>query len=333
MIPKTASAAVDATGYVATVNGSNEFVISADGTQVDYNLQPDTEYNWYYEDGSLVTYTRNGVTANRDGMKTFAATDAAFGETIGSLTLQFDYATSDLTNSDGYSYMNYPSINICITDGAGTYAIWSATSGGTGFTTETLTDRDGWAQLTLDCSAFADDSVYGKINECTDTSVLLNGKLNSTDVQWSDISDWTVAGFYTEQFAPTGDWGAWGENLWSDISEAGDITPENEYGIALIWGDTVGSMYGDYDNSYVGAAAERSYGYNVKAIDNVLVSAGNTDYAICFTADTLPASDVPEPGSMLVWAMGSMCGLFAVRRRRKQPKDGRLEGKSRFNAI
>ena len=205
--PKMAAAAV-ANGYVATVNGSNEFVISADGTRVDYNVQPDTEYNWYDSDGDLVTYERNGVEANRDGMKTFAATDAAFGETIGSLVLQFDYATSSLTNSDGYPYGNNPTINICITDGAGTYAIWSATSGGTGFTTTDL--GTGWAHLTLDCTSFAVDSVYGKINESTNTSILVNGNLNSTAVQWSDISDWTVAGFYNEQFFSHGRLGGLG---------------------------------------------------------------------------------------------------------------------------
>ncbi len=314
--PKMTQAAVG-TGYVATVNGNNEFAITGTGG-VHYNVQPDTDYNWFNPDGSLVTYTRSGVTANRDGMKTFAATDAAFGTAFGSLKLEFEYATSALTDSDGYPYGNYPSINVSITDGAGTYAIWSATSGGTGFTTAAVAGRTGWSKLTLDCAAFADGSVFGKINECTDTSVLENGKLNTTSVQWSDIKDWTLAGFYAEQYAPTGDWDDWGVNLWSDISEAGDVVPENEYGIALIWGDTVGSMYADYDNSYVGGLAERAYGDRSKEIDNMVVSTGGVDYDIAFAADALPGAAVPEPGSMLVWAAGSVCGLFALRRRQRR---------------
>ena len=300
------------TGYVATANGNNAFEISNGGSQVEYDVQPDTVYNWYYQDGSLVTYTSSGVTANRDGMKTFAATDAAFGQTIGSLKLTFDYASDDLTNGDGYPYGNYPGINVHITDGAGTYAIWSATSGGTGFTWGTpVSGRAGWETLTLDCTTFSDTSVFGKINESTNQGTLVNGNLNGTAVQWSDIKDWTIAGFYTEQFAPTGDWGAWGENLWSDISEAGDTTPENQFGVSLFWGDTVGSMLGDYDETYVGASAERPYGQKVKAIDNVVVGFGGDIYEIDFQADAVP---VPAPGSVALL----VTGLLAVYRRRKK---------------
>ncbi|MBN1909609.1 MAG: PEP-CTERM sorting domain-containing protein [Pirellulales bacterium] len=301
------------TAYVATANGSNAFTINNAGGQLFYHVQPDTNYNWYYEDGSLVTYTYGGVTANRDGMKTFAATDVAYGATFGSLKLDFQYASSTYDDGNGYPFHNYPTINVHITDGLGHYAIWSATSGGTGFTTAAVPGRDDWMQLSLDCTAFADDSVFGKVNESTDQTVLVNGNLNSTAVQWSDIKDWTIAGFYTEQFAPTGDWGAWGENLWSDINAVGQIVPDNHYGISLVWGDTVGSMYGDYDNTYVGALAERPYGQGVKMIDNLVVGAGGTDYDISFVADVAP---VPEPGTLTLLGLLGLSALMLVRRRR-----------------
>lgn len=296
------------TAYVATANGNNAFSINNDGAQLYYAVQPDTNYNWYYEDGSLVTYTYNDVTAPRDGMKTFAATNVAYGATLGSLKLSFQYASDSMTDENGYAYKNYTNLNVHITDGNGNYAIWSATSGGTGYTTAPVAGRTGWGELTLDCTAFADDSVFGKINESTDEGVLVNGKLNSTSIQWSDIKSWTIAGFYTEQFAPTGDWGAWGQNLWADISESGDITPENQYGISLFWGDTVGSMYGDYDNSYVGGLAERAYGQGPKMIDNLVVGAGGTDYDITFVADI-----VPEPATLTLLGLG---GLTLLRKRK-----------------
>ncbi|MBN2584684.1 MAG: PEP-CTERM sorting domain-containing protein [Planctomycetes bacterium] len=298
------------TAYVATANGSNAFTINNNGQQLYYHVQPDTDYGWYDVNGDPVTYTYNNSTAIRDGMKTFAATNVAFGATIGSLQLSFQYASDDLVDGNGCVYRNYPGINVHITDGNGNYAIWSATSGGTGFSWGTPVDgRTGWEYFTMDCTSFADDSVFGKINESTNTSVLLNGNLNATTVQWSDIKNWTIAGFYTEQFAPSGDWDDWGQNLWSDISEAGDVVPENQYGVSLFWGDTVGSMYGDGTNTDIGALAERPYGKDVKMIDNLVVTAGGTSYDITFEADV-----IPEPASMALLGLG-LAGLVARRRK------------------
>ena len=301
----SANSSLAGTAYVATANGSCAYSINNAGKQLFYDVQPDTDYNWYNEDGSLVTYTKNGVTANRDGMKTFASTDVAYGAKLKDVSLSFQYASDSMTDSRGYVYGNYPTMNIHITDGNGNYAIWSATSGGTGFAwQDEVSGRVGWKEVVLDCSTFDDDSVYGKINESTNTNVLINGNLNSTSLKWSDIKDWTIAGFYDEQFTPTGGWGAWGQTLWGDLNEAGDDTIYNKYGISLVWGDTVGSMYGDYDNSYVGSVAEQSYGYKVKMIDNLVVGVGCETYDITFVADTCGAV-VPAPGAVLLAGFGT----------------------------
>ena len=255
-----AANADSATMHVATANASNQFEILNGGSQLYYKPQPDTVNNWYYNDGSLVTYTRNEVTAPRDGMKTYAATSVAYGAAFGSLSLSFDYIDNGETDPNGVGlvYQGYPTLNFAITDGVGTYAIWSATSGGTAFTTAPIAGKPGWNTLTLDLTTLADDSIYGKVNESTNEAVLLNGKLSDTTVEWSDIKNWTMAGFYTEQFNPTGGFGAWDATLWDtlstpddpDTTEVNEYTNTNQFGVSLNWGDTVGSMYGDGNGAW-----------------------------------------------------------------------------------
>ena len=291
---------------VATANASYQFEINDGGSQLYYKPQPDTANAWYDADGNVVTYTTGGVAAVRDGMKTYAATDIAFGQPLGSLSMSFQYAYG-FAAPDGYPYKGYPTINVAITDGNGNYAIWSATSGGTGFTTAPLSGREGWYELTLDMTSFADSSHFGKINESTDTTVLPNGNLNSTPTRWVDIKDWTVAGFYAEQYTPTGGFGNWCETLWDVISEPGSLTaPQNRYGISLVWGDTVGGMNGDGDGE-VGLSAERAYGQGGKCIDHVIIGVNGADYALTFEAGV-----VPEPVSLVLLAAGAMA---LIRRR------------------
>ena len=304
-----------ATAYVATANANYAFEVRNGGDQLYYATQPDTENNWYYVNGDMVYYTYGGVTAPRDGMKTYASTDIAYGQPIGSVALQFQYASSTGTDNYGFPYGNYPGINVCITDGSGTYAIWSATSGGTGFTTAPVAGREGWEQLTLDMRTFQDTDVYGKINESTNTSVLLNGNLNATSVSWGDIKDWTIAGFYTEQFNPTGGFGAWCDTLWDTITDPTNPTgPQNEYGITLFWGDTVGSMYGD-GNGEVGAAAERDYGKKSKLIDHFMVTVGTgaeeEEYCMQFAPGVV---SVPEPSTLVMFVLGGLSLLLWKRR-------------------
>ncbi len=303
-----------ATAYVGTANANNQFEVMDSGNGLYFNPQPDTTNNWYYQDGSLVTY----LEAPRDGMKTYAATSVGYGSTLGLLSLSLDYVRSGTvdTHGTGLIYQGYPNMNIAITDGIGTYAIWSATSGGTAYViTPGTGDRDS---LSMDLTALADDSVCGKVNESTNEAVLLNGKLNETTVQWSDIKDWKVAGFYNEQFNPTGGFGAWNETLWSTLSIADDpnttgideYTNTNPFGIYLFWGDTVGSMYGDGDGE-IGLDAERPYGKGGKEIANFVVGVGATSYTMSFESGV-----VPEPATMAFLALGGI-GMLLRRKRSK----------------
>jgi len=305
-----------ATAYVGTANANNAFTVLDGGNQLYFEPQPDTTNNWYYSDGSLVTY--NG--AARDGMKPYATTSVAYGSRLDSLSLSLDFKFLGEVDPNGANliYQGYPNMNVAITDGLGTYAIWSPTSGGTPFTAPTL-GVDGWSSLSMDLTTLADDSVYGKINETTNASVLVNGTLNTTAVLWSDIQDWTIAGFYNEQFNPTGGFGAWNETLWSTLSIADDLstsetneyTNTNEFGVVLFWGDTVGSMYGD-GNGEIGLAAERPYGKGGKLIDNFVVDVFDP---IAETTTSYDMTFTPEPATMSLLALG---GLAMLKRRRRK---------------
>ena len=315
MCGQTALAQSSATMYVGSANATYQFEILSGGDELYYKPQPDTQHNWFYPDGSMVTY--GTPPAPRDGMKTYAATSVAYGQTLDSVSLSLDYIPSGTPDPHGSDlvYQGYPNMNIAITDGTGTFAIWSATSGGTCYTTTEGTD--GWWNLSMDLRTLADDSVYGKINESTNEAVLVNGKLNQTAVQWSDIKDWTVAGFFNEQFNPTGGFGAWNETLWSALSTGDDpATPEDEYtntnpfGVVLFWGDTVGGMLGD-GNGEIGLAAERPYGQGGKKIRNAVVGVGDTMYDLSFEAGV-----VPEPATMCLLGLGGMAGVFMKRSRR-----------------
>ena len=286
-----------ATAYVGTANGTGAFDVQSSGNQLYFNPQPDSDYVWMNNNGSppgtVATYTYDGVTADRDGMKTFACSDIAYGQRIDSVQLGFDYYTgADPTT--GIDIVYYPAINIFITDGAGNYGVWSATSGGTAFTTADITGETGWKRLTLDCTNLT-DSTWGKVYE-------YNGGLTTSSPTWSEIQDWTVAGFYDYQRTPQGGFEAWNDTLWSDITNVGvpGDTTLNEYGITLNWGDTVGGMYGD-GSGEIGVAAERAYGQAGRLIKNYDITVGTTAYDMDFEAGT-----VPEPATMVLLGLGSL---------------------------
>jgi hypothetical protein len=300
-----AAQADSATAYVGTANAFNAFVVQNGGNQLYYKPQPDTDYVWMNNNGSppgtVATYTYGGQTYNRDGMKTYACADVAYGQRIDSIKLQFDYYTG-ADPITGIDMVHYPAINVFITDGTGNYGIWSATSGGTAFTTADIAGEPGWKRLTLDCTNLTDNT-WGMVYE-------YNGGLSTSQPTWSVIQGWTIAGFYDYQRTPQGGFEAWNETLWTDITNVdipGDTTL-NEYGITLNWGDTVGGMYED-GSGEIGSAANRPYGQAGRLINDYQITVGGTVYNMSFEAGT-----IPEPATVCLLSLGAL-SLF--RRKRK----------------
>ena len=61
----------------------------------------------------------------------------------------------------------------------------------------------------------------------------------------------------------------------------------NEYGITLNWGDTVGGMYGD-GSGEIGVDAERPYAQAGQLIKDFEVTVGATTYGMNFEAGAVP---------------------------------------------
>ncbi len=294
-IAGTANAMTSSTtnAYVATVLGSNAYTIQNGGTQLYFHPQPDTDGVWYTKDGTVLTTTYGGQTYNRDGMKTFALSDVAYGQRLDSLEFEFDYYTG--ADTTGYN-MSTPSINVFITDGEGHYGILSTTSGGGLPNAISTTSEAGWNHYTADFTNLS-NSQWCQLNE-------YNGGVSSNRPYWSEIQDWTIAGFYDYIQYPEGGFGAWDSTVWGNITNLGiEDTTMNQYGIAINWGDTVGGMYED-GNGEIGTAANRPYGQAGRMIKDYTISVGDTTYDVTF---------VPEPATIAILGLGAFC---LIRKRR-----------------
>lgn len=304
--------AATATAYVGTAHGANAFQVQSGGSQLYYQPQPDTVYVWDNNNGdppgTHATYTYNDVTYDRDGMKTFACTDVAYGQSVNTIQLQFDYYTGPDTT--GYN-MGGVAINFFLADGNGHYGIWSATSGAALYTDTPIDGETNWVRRTLDCTSLLDTAsvaIYehnGFVDEYGDPY---------TPVAWGEVKEFTIAGFYDYQRTPEGGFEAWNETLWTDITNVADSgdTTLNEYGITLNWGDTVGGMYED-GNGEIGDDANRPYGQAGRLINDYSVTVGATTYDMSFEAGV-----VPEPGTLALLTLGGLTALTAawIRRRR-----------------
>lgn len=308
-----------ATAYVGTVNGTNAFTLQESGAKLYFHPQPDTDYVWMENNGSapgtVATYTYNSggvpVTADRDGMKTFACTDVAYGATLNTIQLSFDYNTG--TDPTTGLAMSSPSMNIFLTDGSGHYGIWAATSGSAKYSDTVLTGADaGWTRRTLNCTTIVDDGNNGvAIYEHND--LVVDHSSPYANVGWDDIKNFTIAGFYDYQRTPQGGFEDWGQTLWNEVTNVGNPgdTTLNEYGITINWGDTVGGMLGD-GSGEIGSNAERAYGQAGRLIRNFAVTVGSTTYEMTFAPGV-----VPEPGTLVLAITAGLGALaFALRRRR-----------------
>lgn len=302
-----------ATAYVGTVNGTNAFEVQSGGSQLYFAPQPDSIYYWNENNGATpgthATFTYGGETYDRDGMKTFACTDIAYGQAINTIKMQFDYYTG--TDTATGLPMGNPSMNFFLTDGSGHYGIWSATSGSAQYTDTVL--GDGWTRRVLDCTAFVDDGKNGiAIYEHND--LVEDHSSPFANVGWDDIKNFTIAGFYDYQRTPEGGFEAWNQTLWSDITNVADAgdTSLNEYGITINWGDTVGGMNED-GNGEIGDDANRAYGQAGRLIKNYQLTVDGATYDMTFEAGV-----VPEPSTFALLAFGGLTALAAawIRKRR-----------------
>jgi len=313
-----AAQADSAIAIVGTANAGDAFVVENAGNQLYYNPQPDTDYVWMNNNGDDpdVVATYNGY--DRDGMKTFACADVAYGQAVNTIKMQFDYNTA-ADPTTGYN-MGSVAMNFFLTDGSGHYGIWSATSGAALYT-DTPIGTTGWTHRTLDCTSLSDtDSVAVYEHNGLDPS-----KVEPyTTMQWGDIKDLTIAGFYDYQRTPQGGFEVWNDTLWTDITNVGDPgdTTLNEYGITLNWGDTVGGTSVDGCGE-IGDDADRPYGQAGRQIRDyqITVGEGPTVYDMTFEAGVAGAgpTTIPEPISMIFFGTG-VVGVFGFVARRKMRK-------------
>lgn len=281
-IPAMAQAGL-ANWDVATVHGYDQFTIGPGGTSLLYDQQPRNTEGWYWNQnngspaGTLATggFGPNGW---RDGSRTFAATDVAYGQTLSNLKLQFEYH-----NTLG----DYPTINFFVTDGSGHYGIFAPTSLGIG-AVGVIDKLNGWSRMTIDLT-------LSSIPLSTGVAIYEHNGLSAnyespfTTFQWGDIKNLTIAGMYDYQRSPAGGWDAWGTSF--------DAT----HGLALIWGDTVGND---------------PYTQQEREIRDLVVSFGGVDHSGTFAPAQVPEPTTLLAGGLLLIPFG-MSTLRRFRRNRQ----------------
>lgn len=272
--------AATSTWDVATVHGDNQFTIGSGGSSLLYGQQTWTDYKWNQNQGSAPGTIAQGMYGDRTGMKTFAATDIAFGQKLSDLVVEYDYK---------HSLGGYTSMNFFMTDGFGNMGIFSPASGGIGKVGQiTVIDSD-WSKMTLDMTdptitngGFAVYEQDGFVTPAGDPY---------TAMDWSVIKNYTIAGWYDFMRSPEGGWDAWGTSF------------DDQHGLTLNWGDTVNS--------------NDSYGSQEREIRNVAVSFGGTTYDGTFA--NAQVSVVPEPISSTLFLVGAATlGFRRFRRKFKK---------------
>ncbi len=259
-----------ATWKVATVHGHDQFTIDDNGNSLLYHQQPRNTQGWYWYNnngsppGTLATGGFQTPDGWRDGSRTFACTDVAVGQALNTVKLAFEYRTA----------LGYTTVNYFLTDGNGKFGIFAPTSLGiTGVSTIEAIDSE-WSRITLDLT--------GAIPDSTNVAIYEHNGLSTehvepfTTMQWGDIKNLQIAGMYDYQRSPAQGWDHWG-TMFAPINMAGDPTIVNGFGVALIWGDTVGNT---------------NYATQQRQIRNVEVSCAGVDYVGTFADAQI--SDVLE---------------------------------------